>query len=115
LRARCALAASRTAADPRALVRLAMRERARIARDPNPVAQPYEALLGGLITHAPELFDAAARGFDALRMRAHAAAAKFRRGELAGDVRACAAASDELRSAGIVEPERIVAMYAPMA
>ncbi len=115
LRARCALAASRTASDPRALVKLAMRERARIARDPNAVAQPYEALLGGLITHVPDLFDAAARGFDALGMRAHAAAARYRRGELAGDARACAAACDELRGAGIVQPERIVEMYAPIS
>jgi len=116
LRARCALAAGRGAAIPRRLVALAARERARIARDPSPVAQPYRALLGGLLGHAPDLLDDAARGFDDLAMAGHAAAARFRRGELlggrAGD-RLRGQALDQLRAAGMLRPEAIVEMYAP--
>jgi eukaryotic-like serine/threonine-protein kinase len=116
LRARCALAASRTARDRPALIKLAIRERTRIARDPSPVAHPYHALLGGLIGPAPDLLDAAARGFDDLAMAAHAAAARFRRGELEGGragEQQCATAIDRLRGLGIARPERIVDMYAP--
>jgi hypothetical protein len=116
LRARCALAASRRAPEPRGLARLAARERARIARDPNPVARPYHALLGGLLAGAPELLDEAARGFDELAMTAHAAAARYRRGALVGGRdgdRLRGAARDQLAAAGVTRPDRIVEMYAP--
>jgi hypothetical protein len=116
LRARSALAASRAAPDRRALIRIAERERSRIARDPSPVARPYHALLGGLLAGAPDLLDDAARGFDELAMAAHAAAARFRRGELVGGRdgdRLCREARDGLRAAGIAHPDRIIAMYAP--
>jgi hypothetical protein len=116
LRARCALAASRTAPAPRTLVKVAARERARIARDPNPVARPYHALLGGLLAQAPDLLEDAARGFDELAMTAHAAAARYRRGELLGGRdgdRLRGEARDRLRAAGIARPERIAEMYAP--
>lgn len=118
LRARCALAASRERPEARALVKLVLRERARIARDPSPVAAPYDALLGGLVTHAPELLDRAARGFDELDMLAHAEAARFRRGELIGGpdgARLCGQARERMQAAGIVCPERLVRMYAPAA
>lgn len=117
LRARCALAASRVSPRPHVQTRLAARERARIARDPSPVARPYHALLGGLLAQAPELLEEAARGFDELAMTAHAAAARFRRGELLGGRdgdRMRGEASDRLRATGIVRPERIIDMYAPL-
>jgi hypothetical protein len=116
LRARCALAVARVAPDRRALIRIAERERSSIGRDPSPVARPYHALLGGLLAGAPELLADAERGFDELAMVAHAAAARFRRGELlggrAGD-RLCREAHDRLSAAGIARPERVIAMYAP--
>lgn len=116
LRARCALAASRRVPAPRPLVRLAARERTRIARDPNPVARPYHALLGGLVAGAPELLDEAARGFDELAMTAHAAAARYRCGELVGGRdgdRLRGEARARLAAAGVARPDRIVEMYAP--
>lgn len=117
LRARCALAASRGSRDGR-LVALAARDRARIARDPNPTARPYHALLGGLLARSPELLDDAARGFDQLAMAAHAAAARHRAGELIGGRigdRLRGAARDRLRQLGIARPERMVELYAPLA
>jgi hypothetical protein len=100
----------------RVVSRLVGRERARIVRDPNPTARPYHALLGGLTAGAPELLDDAARGFDQLAMAAHAAAARFRRGELLGGRdgdRLCGEARDRLRALGIACPARVIEMYAP--
>jgi len=117
LRARCALAASRRSRNRR-LIGIAAHERARIARDRNPAARPYHALLGGLLAGAPELLDDAARGFDDLAMAAHAAAARFRRGELLGGRdgdRLRGDAHDRLTGLGIARPERVVEMYAPRA
>lgn len=116
LRARCALAASTTSPRPRALRKLAAREAARIARDRNPVARPYHALLRGLLAPDPAVLGDAERGFDELAMAGHAAAARFRRGELIGGgdgERLCGEACERLRAAGIVRPEGIIAMYAP--
>jgi hypothetical protein len=62
------------------------------------------------------LLDEAARSFDDLAITAHAAAARFRRGELVSGrdgARLCSEAHDLLRSFGIARPERIIEIYAP--
>jgi eukaryotic-like serine/threonine-protein kinase len=130
LRARCALAASLQvgrgrmrrggALDPHALRRIASHELSRIARDRNPVARPYHGLLAGLLRPdakpAAGWLDDAARSFDALVMPAHAAAARFRHGELVGGsegAKRCSDALDSLSAAGIVRPSHIIQLFAP--
>jgi hypothetical protein len=132
LRARCALAASHQlgpgagrarrggSLDPPALHRIAAHELSAIARDRNPAARPYRALLAGLLRpdakRATGWLEDAARGFDELAMLAHAAAARFRLGERvggsAGD-QLRTAALDGLFAAGVVRPSQIVEMFAP--
>lgn len=67
---------------------------------------------------AARLLGAAVRGFDAAGMALYAAAARRRRGELApdGDARAAAIAADRwMRDQGIADPERMAAALIPGA
>jgi len=119
LRARCALAASYAAPAGRTRHRaaaIAEHELARIKRDPNAAAPPYHALLAGLLRQAPTLLEDAALGFDRLAMAAHAAAARFRLGELVGGTegdRLRDLACDQLSAAGVVRPRQIIQVFAP--
>jgi hypothetical protein len=117
LEARCALAG---AADG---VELARRAVARSRRFQVVWLEPCARLIEAAIAaHAGDprgagsAWSGAEAGFDALGMRAHAAVARWRRGETTGGAAGdelADAADTELRILGVTRPERWVAMIAP--
>ena len=84
----------------------------RFARDDEVAAWHRDgwALLDGLIEGSPTALGSAEQAFARLDMRFHAAAAKFRRGELR-DPAVCREATAELH--GVARPDRVIEMFAP--
>ena len=123
LRARAALARLRAPSPARDVAALRASVRAAIkvmdGRRLLPVSRPFAALLrAGLAEHGSErgaalaaLADAAA-GFDAAAMPLWAAAARLRRGALAGDPALADDAAALLRAEGVLRPERFCALLA---
>ena len=66
-------------------------------------------------TPASEAFAAAERGFEALSMPMHAAAARRRQAELAGDAALVAASDAALAAFGVTAPERFARFLVPRA
>src|SRR5205807_716222 len=125
LRGRCALAAAAAGAAGReALLRRADRDAAAIRRQRWHWALPIADLLSGSAaagrgdrTRALALLARAASGFERASMALHAAAARWRHGQIlrgvAGD-EMCARANADMLAAGVIAPARIAAMLAPM-
>ncbi|WP_437304645.1 serine/threonine-protein kinase [Sorangium sp. So ce388] len=117
-----ALAAARPA-DRRRLVAMAERDARRLEREPAPIARAAASLIhataaaqrgrtGGALGYIEE----AIAGYEAAGMALHAAAARRRRGVLAGGDegrRQVAEADAHMAAEGIAKPERWAAMYAP--
>jgi hypothetical protein len=105
LRARCALAAGKRS---RAMLKIAMRERAALAREGTAIANAYAAMLDGAIEGSQTSFANAERAFTRLDMRLHAAVAKFRCDQLRGTT-----SRDDARFVGVTRPDRVIEMFAP--
>ena len=73
------------------------------------------ALVAGADQRAAAMFGDAAGLAHACDMGVHAAVARLRLAELAGDGAAVAAAEDVLRTESVVAPRRLAALYAPGA
>jgi eukaryotic-like serine/threonine-protein kinase len=124
LRGRAALCAAETAADPRPLLRAARRDARRIAREKMGWATPLAALLeAGVAVGEGNEHAALARlvaaedGFEAAGMQLYRMAAQRRRGQLtpgADGARLVAEATEWMTGQGIVNPERMTAMLAPL-
>ena len=106
------------------LLDAAEREARALAREPRPYAHALgRALSAGVARgrgqpeRAAGLYAEAAQAFDALEMALHVAAMRWRQAEiLRGDQgRALFEGADELmRERGVVRPDRLVAMLAPL-
>jgi len=91
----------------------------------DPISRPVSllisaglAVLGGDLDAAAAGYRSAVLGFDAVDMMAHAAVARWRLGELVGGDEGRALvdrARAALTAEGIVRPERVLAMFAPVA
>jgi serine/threonine protein kinase/tetratricopeptide (TPR) repeat protein len=118
-----AAATARQAGAPRALLRAAEKDAARLEKEGTRCAVASAALLRaclaaarGRLDAALGLFETAAQGFDAAEMALHAACARRRKGQLLGgdEGRALITAADALlRGQGIRAPARWAALYAP--
>jgi hypothetical protein len=124
LRARLALAlaARRRGSEARSLLRDASRDATAIDNERASWAMPLAALLHATVraargdTSAIDLAESAARQLDAADMHLHAAAARFRAGELAGGERGAGlieGARTRMTERGVRVPEQFVAMFAP--
>lgn len=123
LRARSALMAAREAADLRPFVEVVRRDISTIRRTNLVAAEPMANMLAAGIAMlrkepvaADDLYQAAAAGFDAADMAAHAAMARCRRGKLiGGDAGKTLHAEGEalLVARGVENPERMIDAHAP--
>jgi len=122
LHARCALAAAQEPHDP--LFQIAESDARQIESQKMPWATPLASMIHAEIAsihgetrRALELFASAEKGCQAADMQLHAAAARRRRGQLLGgeEGRALVEAADAwMGKQGIVSPERMAAMLAPV-
>ena len=124
-RARCALAvaAGEDASEQRRLWKAAKKDARKILREKVPIAPPLAGIvMAGLaasmgdLDQAKEQLDAAASGFDAVKMPLHAAIARRQQGRLLGgdEGRALLEQADAwMKSQQIKAPERWSAMLAP--
>jgi hypothetical protein len=121
LRGRCALAMAAAVPGERASF-LAEVDRcaARLRREHHGWSEAYADLLGGLAAAqrgdtalALAQLASARDRLDQLGMAMHAAAARRRHGELAGDRAEVAAADDWMRSENVRSPDRMTALWAP--
>jgi len=123
LRARCALAAAAIARDPAPLLRSAVRDARRIAREHRPWADPLAHLVlaavhaaQGQAPLAAELLTQSIAGFEAAQMTAFATATRRRQGELIGGTRGAEMVTQAdawMRSQGVRQPESFTRMLAP--
>jgi hypothetical protein len=122
--ARAAVAAAAAGADVRRGLAEATRAAAALGRyrDPHPgpplgwTVRAAVADLRGDRAAAVRLLARAEAGFDRRGLAFHAAAARYRRGRLEGGpagASLCDAAAAALRAAGVQDPTRFVAVYAP--
>ena len=124
MRARSALALAAASPPMRAgLLDAAARDADRIGRQKLGLTQPVSRLLeagvaslDGRTDRALQALGEAIDGFETLEMALHAAAARWRRGQLLGgnDGRSLRTAAESyMRSEAIKKPDRMVAMLAP--
>ncbi len=124
LRGSAAVAAAPPGPEGASLLKAAERDARALGREEGPYARAFSralaaavALERGRLDPAAALYAEAAHGFEALEMGLHAAAMRWRRGEvvLGDEGRALIAAADAwMREQGVVRPDRIVAMLAPV-
>jgi tetratricopeptide (TPR) repeat protein len=124
-RARCAVAVAGTAADPKPLLAEARRAVRALERIGAPMARAYAteirsqvALATGAHESAAALLKSAAKEFQGLEMRMHAAAAEYRLSDLmtgpaALDTRS--AGISAMRSLGIKDPEKMTRVWFPLS
>ncbi len=123
LRARSAVAAASSAADPRSLLRWAQRDRRRIEREGMAWSQPLADRIGAALAvqqgnpaEAQRLLESAATSFEAADMGLFAAAARRNQGLLAGGSAGDALieqADRWMTQQQITNPGRMAAMYVP--
>jgi tetratricopeptide (TPR) repeat protein len=121
--ARVALACAERGMDRRAMLAHALDRARALEREPAAWARPHallvragHAAIRGAREEAARFADRAARGFEAMDMALHAAAARRRWGEMLGGEdgrRVAAAADDWMRAEGVVSPDRTTRMLAP--
>ena len=124
LRGSAAVAAAPRGGEGARSLKAAERDARALSREVRPYAHTLARALQasvarerGLLDRAVALYAEAALGFDALDMGLHAAAMRWRHGEvvLGEEGRALLDGADAwLREAGVVRPDRIVAMLAPL-
>jgi hypothetical protein len=124
LRGATAVAAAPVGAEGARFLKIAERDARALAREGRPYAQALSSALAasvalerGKLDRAVNLYAEAARGFDALDMLPHAAAMRWRHGEivLGQEGRALIDGADlALREQGVVRPDRLVAMLSPL-
>jgi tetratricopeptide (TPR) repeat protein len=123
LRGGAAIAAAAAGSDGEQAFRVADRARRALAREPAALARPLEAALGAALALARGqeglamgLYEEAERVFGSLAMGLHAAAARRRRGEIAGGDEGsslCEGADAWMRDRGVARPDRLAAVLAP--
>lgn len=124
-RARCALAAARTAGDPAPLLAEARRAARALERIGAPMARAYAtevrsqlALAVGAYESAGSLLKLAAGQFQGLDMRMRAAAAEYRLSDLMAGTAGLAMRSTSMsamRTLGIKDPERMTRVWFPLS
>ncbi len=124
LRGTTAVAAAPRGAEGARLLKSAERDARALAREERPYAHAFARALHaavaqerGLTDRAAALYAEAALAFDAMDMGMHAAVMRWRHGEilLGEEGRALVDGADAwLRDAGVVRPDRMVAMLAPL-
>jgi hypothetical protein len=124
LRGAVAVAAAPPGREGAPLLKAAERDAKALVREERPYAHAFGHALAAAVAlgrldldRALTLYTDAERRFEALDMALHAAAMRWRRGQvLLGDEgRALVASADaSLRDQGIVRPDRMVAMLAPL-
>jgi hypothetical protein len=124
LRGSAAVAAAPAGSAGASLLKAAERDARALAKEPRPYARAFSraleaavALERGRLDRAATLYAEAAAGFDALEMSLHAAVMRWRQGEilLGEEGGALLDGADRwLREQGVVRPDRMVAMLAPL-
>ncbi len=124
LRGVAAVAAAPAGSEGGSLLKSAERDAKALGREDRPYAHAFGRALSGAVAlergrldRAASHYAAAASGFDALEMGLHAAAMRWRRGEiiLGDEGRGLVLGADAwMRARGVVRPDRIVAMLAPL-